>query len=104
MLQSDNILAIDIDGTICTIDQDYTKCKLMPGCKNAIKIFRKKGYKIYLYTGRHINHAELTFKWLKKNKVFFDHIIFGKPPAKYYIDDRSLTFKSWKNVLKIIKL
>jgi len=104
MLQSDNVIVVDIDGTICTIEQDYSMCKLMPGCLEALKLLRDKGYKIYLQTGRHINHLEITLKWLKDNSVLYDHIVFGKPPAKYYIDDRAISFVSWDILIKNIVL
>ena len=104
MLTSDKIIAIDIDGTICTIEEDYTKCKLLKGCLEAIKLIRGKGFQIYLHTGRHINNFDLTISWLKENGVEYDHIIFGKPPAKYYIDDRAIEFTSWNKVMKRLKL
>jgi len=98
MLPSDNIIAIDIDGTICTIEDDYAKCRLLPGCLEAMDLIRSRGFHIYLYTGRHLDKYELTINWLKENGVIYDHIIFGKPPAKYYIDDKAIEFKSWEKI------
>ena len=104
MLPSDKIIVVDIDGTICTENEDYSKCEIMPGCLTALQFIRDNGYKIYLHTGRHINHFDVTRKWLMENKVFYDHIVFGKPPAKYYIDDRAIFFTSWDKVIKKIIL
>ena len=59
---------------------------------------------MFLYTGRHILNSEVTIKWLKQNDINYDHIVFGKPPAKYYIDDKGISFDSWENVLKNIDL
>lgn len=100
----DFVITIDIDGTICSVDTDYSKCKLLPGCLEALQRFREKGYKVFLYTGRHINNFEITVNWLAKNGVIYDHLIFGKPPSKYYIDDRAIRFESWEDVLERIEL
>ena len=64
----------------------------------------EKGYKIYLHTGRHINNFDVTINWLKKNKIDYDHIVFGKPVAKYYIDDRGINFTNWERCNKKMKL
>ena len=100
----DKVIAIDIDGTVCTVEIDYRDCKLMPGCIEAFAKIRQKGYKIYLHTGRHINNFDTTVNWLKENGVEYDLIIFGKPPAKYYIDDRAVRFESWKKTMEKIVL
>lgn len=97
MRVEDSVIAVDIDGTICTINADYSKCKLLPGCIEALQKFRSSGYKVYLYTGRHINNYEVTVNWLIENGVPYDHLIFGKPPAKYYIDDNAIRFTSWSD-------
>ncbi|MDX2301300.1 MAG: hypothetical protein NW226_00815 [Microscillaceae bacterium] len=100
----DKIIALDIDGTVCTIEADYSQCKLMEGCLEGILKFKEAGYLIYLHTGRHINHFETTTRWLKEHKVPYDHIVFGKPVAKYYIDDRGIRFSSWEQLFKDIEL
>lgn len=104
MLPNDKIIAIDIDGTICSVEEDYSKCILMPGCLEALTHIRNQGYLIFLHTGRHINNFEITVSWLKENNVIYDNIVFGKPPAKYYIDDRAIFFTNWDNIIKNIQL
>lgn len=104
MLPNDKIIAIDIDGTICSVEEDYSKCILMPGCLEALNHIRDQGYLIFLHTGRHINNFEITVNWLKENNVIYDNIVFGKPPAKYYIDDRAIFFTDWDNIIKNIQL
>ena len=100
----EKIIAIDIDGTLCTISENYEECKLLDNAKESIDYIRSKGYKVFLHTGRHILNSEVTIKWLKQNDINYDHIVFGKPPAKYYIDDKGISFDSWVNVLKNIDL
>ena len=100
---SDRIIVVDIDGTVCTVEEDYSKCQLMPGCIEALNRLKQMGYKIYLYTGRHINQFDPTMQWLGRNGVPYDHIIFGKPPAKYYVDDSAIRFDSWEQVLQEVQ-
>jgi len=100
----EKIIAIDMDGTICSINDKYQDCELLEGARESINHIKKKGYKVYIHTGRHILNAEITIKWLIDNKIEYDHIVFGKPPAKYYIDDKAIKFDNWKNVLKTIDL
>jgi len=100
----EKIIAIDIDGTICSVNENYEDCKIINRAKESIDLIRSKGYKVFLHTGRHILNSEVTIKWLKKNQINYDHIVFGKPPAKYYIDDKSIKFDSWDNVLNSIEL
>lgn len=100
----EKVIVIDIDGTLCTIEKDYAKCKLLDGAQEALKRIRERGYKIYLHTGRHINSYDVTKKWLDENHVIYDLLVFGKPPAKYYIDDKGIQFSSWAKVLEQIEL
>jgi ribonucleotide monophosphatase NagD (HAD superfamily) len=102
--ENDKVISIDIDGTICTIEPDYSQCRLIPGAIEAIRKIKQSGYTIFLYTGRHINHFGVTTKWLIENGVPYDHIVFGKPPARYYIDDRAIQFRNWEEVLERIQL
>ena len=96
------VLCIDIDGVIAEIAENYYEALLVPGAREALD-YLKENYLIYLHTGRHLNHATDTIKWLKDNNVYYDHIVFGKPPAIMYIDDRGERFKSWKSILKRVK-
>lgn len=100
----EKIIVIDMDGTICSIDDDYSKCVLLEGAKEAIDKIRSKDFLIHIHTGRHILNSSLTINWLNENNIIYDHIVFGKPPAKYYIDDKGIEFDNWSSVLKKINL
>ena len=100
----DKVIVVDLDGTVCTIEEDYSRCQPMPGSIDALRTIRQKGYKVYIYTGRHINHFELTTRWLERNGVEYDHIVFGKPPAKYYVDDKGIQFTTWSKTLEKLGL
>lgn len=81
----------DFDGVICNIDSDnywertpiHQTIEIMHSIKNL-------GGKIIIHTGRHILMADASMDWLKKYKVPFDLIQFGKPVADVYIDDKAL--------------
>jgi len=59
-------------------------------------------HRIILFTARGMNTYDgnvdlieselrsLTEKWLTDNRVCYDELIFGKPPADYYVDDKNL--------------
>jgi CMP-N-acetylneuraminic acid synthetase len=86
---------IDIDGVICTTNGiDYEKAE--PIIKN-IEKFNKlydAGNTIWYQTARGyvsgIDYRELTENQLKKWGVKYDALLFGKPDADYYIDDKAI--------------
>ncbi|MCH8300752.1 MAG: HAD hydrolase family protein [Candidatus Marinimicrobia bacterium] len=102
MARHDKIIAVDIDGTICTIEEDYSRCELIDGSREALLMLQEKGFKIYLHTGRHIDKYDITVSWLKKHNVAYNYIVFGKPNAQYYIDDKAIKFNTWSEVISEI--
>lgn len=69
-----------------------------------------EGWKVTIFTARGMNtcdgdvaeielrYREMTEKWLKDNRVMYDNLIFGKPAADIYVDDKGLgpdIFTSW---------
>ena len=69
---------------------------------DAIRVAKESGFKIVLFTARrmathngNINKViedvgDLTKTWLKDNKVPYDELLFGKPNAVYYVDDKAM--------------
>jgi hypothetical protein len=50
-------------------------------------------------TARHFNHWATTRDWLHRYGFEYDQIVYGKPPARFYIDDRAIPFEgSWPEV------
>jgi len=99
MLESDSIIAVDIDGTLCTASGDYSRCEVLPGARESLERLRARGFRIYLHTGRHIDKHDVTVRWLADNHIPYDLIVFGKPPARYYIDDRAIRFRDWESTM-----
>jgi len=99
---TDNIIYIDIDDTICSTPKDKDYSKAMPIKENiekANKLFGEGNIIIY-WTARGsvtgIDWRDITEKQLKKWKVKYHELKFGKPNFHILIDDRVLNTKDWK--------
>lgn len=104
------IFCFDLDGTICTYKQledgSYDYVNVLPIEETRLKIVELfiEGHKIIILTARHmvscngdVNLVEqkmrkLTEDWLSKHKIPYHELIFGKPYADFYIDDKAFEF------------
>lgn len=99
-------LVIDLDGTICeqTVGGDeYWKAKPIHRIIDRMNRLYMMGWHVTIHTARgmHTYHydfkqieeklREKTEKWLFDNAVHYDLLIFGKPPATMYVDDKGMT-------------
>ena len=96
-------IVIDVDGTICdAIDRNYQEAVPIQPVIDKINFLYNQGYRIILYSSRGMhscngdlsliiekNHSTLK-SWLENHKVKFHELIFGKPLADWYVDDKSL--------------
>lgn len=94
------IFCFDIDGTLCTkSENDYSLAEPFVDRINQLNQLFNKGNKIILFTARGsstgLNHEELTKKQLETWDVNYTELIFGKPNADYYIDDKSFDYFNW---------
>lgn len=93
-------LIIDIDGTICSQEKDYSYAE--PNYKIIEKINKKydEGYCIILFTARGsetgIDWKEMTKFQLQEWGVKYHELKFGKPAADLYIDDRVINVDNWE--------
>ena len=95
-------LCVDIDYTLCVSEAgDYANAEPIPGAKEALDRLRGDGWVIVLHTGRHFNNWQVTVDWLAAHGFEYDQIVFGKPPGRYYIDDRAIPFdNNWDAILE----
>ena len=107
----DNIkLVFDIDDTICNNkNRDYENAIPFKDVIKKINKLHKQGAKITLYTSRGMvscngdidkiikKNKAILEKWLEKNKVEYDELIFGKPIADMYIDDKAINVNDFIN-------
>jgi CMP-N-acetylneuraminic acid synthetase len=96
----------DIDGVIASLtpDNDYSKARPLLYNIELINKLYNLGNTIYLNTARGfvtgIDWREITENQLKKWKVSHHKLLFGKPAADYYIDDRMISIEDIKKILK----
>ena len=93
---------IDIDGTICTnTDGNYEEAIPYKERIDLINNLHSEGNKITFFTARGtttgINWRTLTEKQLHKWGVNYDELLFGKPEADKYIDDKAEDVFNWFN-------
>ena len=105
-----NKIVFDVDDTICDNNgRDYENAIPFKDVINKINDLHKEGFYIVLYTSRGMmsckgdinkiiikNKATLE-KWLVENNVDYDELIFGKPIADLYVDDKAMSLKEFKN-------
>lgn len=99
----------DIDNTLLTypeIPGDYNTCKPITQTVNFLKFLKSMGHYIILHTARRMKThnsnlgkvvadiGDITLKSLKKHRIPYDEIHFGKPYADFYIDDLAIDAKS----------
>ena len=100
------IICFDLDNVLCrTILNNYTKSKPIKKNITLVNKLFKNGYYIKIFTARYMGRNNNNFQkakkqgysqtkaQLKKWKIKYHELIFGKPSFDVYIDDKSLFFK-----------
>jgi capsule biosynthesis phosphatase len=98
-------ICFDLDNTLVTYPEtpgDYSTVKPIKKMIDLLHFFKKQGHEIIIYTARRMEThksnvgkvikdiAIVTFSTLEKFGIEYDEIIFGKPIADIYIDDRAM--------------
>lgn len=104
-------IIFDIDDTICSNIRrtGYENCKPDYEVINKINYLHDElKFEIILYTSRGMvsckediqkiieKNKTILENWLEKYGVHYDNIIFGKPIADLYVDDKALNIKDFK--------
>tara|TARA_Y100000593_G_C4311198_1_gene338445 strand:+ start:1003 stop:1989 length:987 start_codon:yes stop_codon:yes gene_type:complete len=107
-------IGIDFDGVIHNSDRGYYDGTiygdLIPGAKEALIELSQK-YNIIIYTCKARTDRglvdgktgiELVWEWLRNNELeeYITKVTAEKPRARFYIDDKALTFTNWESVLE----
>jgi hypothetical protein len=118
------LIAVDFDLTLC--QSDYPRCgPAIPGGKEALQKFRDLGYLILIYSCRACHwhcdaygvdksiptmereHVRAMHDWLVEHEIPFDEIdtgTKGKPFARWYIDDRGISFNNnWAEIAAFVE-
>ena len=112
-----NTIAVDFDGVIYTGSKgfyDGTIYDVPIDDTTAGLEYLSKNYKIVIYTCKAnpnrplINGKtgiELIWEWLKKYDYdkYISDIVYEKPNAKYYIDNKAIKFRNWKQILMLLE-
>ena len=85
-------ICIDFDNTITTDSKYPVTGSLRDGCKEYLEYFKHRGYKLVLFTSRVGIDFIRAVEFCKDNKLPFDDFIEGKPYAKFYVDDKAVSF------------
>ena len=109
-------LAIDFDGVIHKSSKSFHDGTIyddpVDGVEEALKQL-SKDYILIIYTCKANPERpliggktgiELIWDWLRKYDLdlYIGDIVYGKPNAKYYIDDKAIKFTSWNQVIREI--
>jgi len=92
-------ICFDLDETICT-GRPYVDSVPIPETVAMISSLKEKGHDIIIHTARGMSscngnidavlekYEQLTLSQLESWGVKYDEIIFGKPSADLYVDDK----------------
>ena len=107
MIQEDQVLVMDIDGTLCVNDRtvSYNELASNDVVLYKLKEYKAKGFYVILYTSRNMRThegnigrinaqtAKILLNWLDRYEVPYDEIHYGKPwcgRRGFYVDDKAI--------------
>jgi histidinol phosphatase-like enzyme len=98
------IYCFDIDGVLCDdMVGDYEKSKPRKDVIKKVNQLYDAGNIIKMFTGRGsktgIDWRDFTEKQLKSWGVKYHELIFGKPVADVFIDDKAVNIKDLQNLI-----
>lgn len=119
---SEQVLVIDVDGTICdSKPYDYVDPPPIPHAREILNKLYNEGWYIVYFTARYYRryngdldkiykegYDELA-NWLKRHNFLYHEIRLGKPSGRYYVDNRAWRINNdkgetdWQALLEDIK-
>lgn len=103
---------VDVDDTLCFAEgRDYENARPNQPLIAKLAAMRRDGWKVILFTARGQISCQgdlplilrtvkpILVEWLERHGVQYDDLLFGKPYADLYIDDKGMTpedFLEWK--------
>ena len=96
-MNKSKVIAIDIDGTICTEEKTFERslAKPLPGSIENVNSLYDKGHTVILWTARGWEQYRMTHDWLIKHGFKFHALQMGKIIYDVFIDDRARHFVGW---------
>lgn len=111
-------VAIDFDGVLHSDNLGYHDGtiygKPIDGAIQAIKEIHEQGFRIVIYSCKchperplvdSKDGTKLIWEWLAKHNIdkLIEDVVWGKPHAIVYIDDKGYRFDNWLNTLQFLK-
>ena len=102
-----NTIVVDIDDTISfTHNRDFENSDPNQAVIDRINELYGDGWKIILFTARggkscstleekEKKYRGVTEKWLEEHNVKYHTLMFGKPNADYYVDDKNISIEEF---------
>lgn len=108
MIRAENVIVLDLDGTLCEIKppgKSYAELTPRAGMLEKLREYRANGWYVIICTARNMrtydgnvgqimaNTAKVVFEWLDRHEVPYDEVHFGKPwPGAngFIVDDRAV--------------
>lgn len=94
----------DLDDTICVHEnRDYPNAKPIMSVIEKMRRLKREGWEIYIYSARgqvsckgdidliEKRNRDIVQAWLDRHGVPYDKLIFGKPLADLYVDDKGIS-------------
>ena len=107
-------LCFDLDGTLCT-GRPYEEAQPIKESIQALNDLSAAGHEIIIYTARGMSSCKgnigkvvnklgaLTLSQLEEWGVRYDEIIFGKPCADLYVDDKGVGIEMIPHLEEILE-
>jgi len=112
------IIAIDFDGVIHDHDKGFHDGTIygepINGALQSLKLLREMGFVIKIFSCKchperplidKKSGKELVIEWLEKHDSlqYVDEVVWGKPHAMIYIDDKGYRFENWNDTIKFME-
>lgn len=94
------VLSIDFDRVLHDIDNPVEGRRMgppMPNAEEFMKVLNERGFILTIYTlrARTEGGRRAVEDWLTFYMIPFDNVVYEKPNAVMYIDDKGFRFSKW---------
>lgn len=112
-------ICFDLDNTLCENrmpGQEYKDVLPKEGAAEYLHHLRSGGHYIIIHTARNMvtynnnlgqviaNQAPVVIDWLARHGFVYDELLFGKPHADYFVDDKGIRFTTFENLKQQLNL
>lgn len=102
--QTPKTFCFDLDSTLVTTpyhQKDYQTCRVIPAMASFVRYVFNEGHTVIIHTARgmktfndretaELTHRENIMRMLREFNIPYHSLVFGKPYADFYIDDKAI--------------